>query len=331
MASVQWLRHCKLTVATEQANGNDNVSAIDLSQFRVRFVIDQAVTGKPCSAEITIYNVSKSTVDSIPYPTNQEVQDKKIIVILEAGYQENNGVIFRGELYWKSVGRESETDTFMRLVAATGDTALQYSVVNASLKKGSTQKDFFELVSKQLVENGLEVSKAPQQLMMTRLPRGKTVFRMSKDALDMIASTNSINWGVGTQGLVCVSKKPVQDDNQEVVVLNANSGLIGRPRLTPSGVEIQCLLNPKIDIGTIIQINNKSIQRNSYQTNYGAFVENLPTTDAYVDADGLYQVIARQHTGDNRGNEWYTTVMCIGLDATTPINPDVYNFMDNGI
>lgn len=50
----QWLRYFRLVVAVDK----DNQQAIDLSEFRCKFRISQAVIGKPCTAEITVYNVS---------------------------------------------------------------------------------------------------------------------------------------------------------------------------------------------------------------------------------------------------------------------------------
>ena len=52
----QWLRYFRLVIATDK----NNQQAIDLSEFRCKFHISQAVIGKPCTAEITVYNVSKT-------------------------------------------------------------------------------------------------------------------------------------------------------------------------------------------------------------------------------------------------------------------------------
>ena len=49
----QWLRYFRLVVAVDK----DNQQAIDLSEFRCKIRLSQAVIGKPCTAENTVYNV----------------------------------------------------------------------------------------------------------------------------------------------------------------------------------------------------------------------------------------------------------------------------------
>ena len=163
----QWLRYFRLVVAVDK----DNQQAIDLSEFRCKFRISQAVIGKPCTAEITVYNVSQETVNRLGIGTNV-IENQGMRVIIEAGYQNHHGIIFQGDLWWKSVGRESETETFMRLVAATGDRARQYAVVNVSVAKGASQREIFDKVVAAMKEKGVDSKQIPKiQFMDSRLPR----------------------------------------------------------------------------------------------------------------------------------------------------------------
>lgn len=318
----QWLRYFKLYVSTD----GSNKEAIDLSDYRVKFKISQAIVGKPCTAEITVYNVSTSTVNQIGLKTNS-ISNKKIKVIIEAGYQENHSVIFQGDLWWKSEGRESTTDTFMRLVAATGDRSHQYAVVNLSIPKGASQEEVFNAVMGTMSNYDVTVDKKPS-LMDAKLPRGKVMFSMSADAMSKIADTNNFLWAYGTNGFVAIRKDATKEASEQVTVVNVSTGMINRPTLTPDGVEVQALLLPHIDVGSIIQIDNSSIQRSSYNTEVstGALSSNLAVTNDMISADGLYRVLAREHVGDTRGNEWYTTMICSGVNAsqqpmtTTSIN-----------
>lgn len=325
--SAKWLRYFRLVVSVD----GSNTQALDLSAFRCVFKISQAVIGKPCTAEITVYNVAKSTVDRIQVPTNQVVGSKRLKVILEAGYQDDHSVIFQGDLWWKSVGRENETDTFMRLVAASGDRAHQYAVVNASIPKGASQEEVFSAVAASMAEKGVEVGSKPT-FMATKLPRGKVLYAMSSDAMQGIADTNSFDWGYTASGLVAIRKDQSYDPNEEVIVLNAKTGMLGRPMLTVDGVEVESLLLPRADIGTLIQIDNRTIQRQSYDTTVstGAVQSNMAVTDDMTSADGLYRVVGREHSGDTRGNEWRTKLVCFGVNAAqTPLTPTSLNNIPN--
>lgn len=323
----QWLRYFRLVVASDESNQQ----AIDLSEFRCKFRISQAVIGKPCTAEITVYNVSKETVDKLGVGTNQ-IENKGMRVIIEAGYQDHHGIIFQGDLWWKSTGRESETETFMRLVAATGDRARQYAVMNVSVAKGSTQEDIFKKVCSVMKAKGVDSKNVSVPFMDTRLPRGKVLFKMATDAMNGIADTNNFDWGYGVDGFVAVPKDPVFNQNETVIVLNSDTGLIGRPELDEDGLDVQALLNPKLEIGTLIQIDNASVQRNSYDTTVseGAVKKNLAVTDDFLSADGIYRVISREHVGDTRGDDWYTNLIVVGVSsATQPIAPSVFTYTLN--
>lgn len=323
----QWMRYFRLVIATDK----NNQQAIDLSEFRCKFHISQAVIGKPCTAEITVYNVSKETVDKLGIGTNK-IEDSGMKVIIEAGYKDNHGIIFQGDLWWKSTGRENETETFMKLVAATGDKARQYAVVNVSVAKGATQQTIFKKVCEAMKSKGVDVKNASVPFMDTRLPRGKVLFKMATDAMNGIADTNNFDWGYGVDGLVAIPKAPVFNQNESVIVLNADTGLIGRPELDEEGLDVQALLNPKLEIGTLIQIDNASVQRNSYDTTVseGAYQRNMAVTDDFLSADGIYRVISREHIGDTRGDEWYTSLIVVGVSsASQPIAPSVFTFTSN--
>lgn len=328
MDYAQWIRYFKLTVAVD----GTNTAALDLSDYRVRFSISQAVVGKPTTADITIYNVAQSTVDQIQFPTNQEVGNKRLKVIIEAGYQNEHAIIFQGDLWWESVGRESETDTFMRLIAATGDTAHQYAVVNASIPAGATQEQVFTVIAQSMAEKGVESAGIPQELATTtKLPRGKVIYGMSAKAMQGLADTNNFLWGYGTNGLIAIPKTPSYDAQSDVVVLTSATGLIGRPKLTVNGVEFQCLLNPRIDVGSFVQIDNKSIQRNAYDTSAKPSLDkNDATLDVRISEDGLYRVISREVVGDTRGNEWYLNLIADGVNAAvTTRSPTITNSFVN--
>lgn len=329
--ATQWLRFCKLTVARESAKGGNQqpIEAIDLSQFRIKFLIDQATTSKPTTAEITIYNVSQDTIKKIPAPDNASIKSEQILVTLEAGYQENHGIVFRGYLWWKTVGRESQTETYLTLVCSSGSRASQFATVNASIPKGATQSDVFKVVAKSMQENGV-TAKEPV-LMATELPRGKVIYKMTKEAMQGLADTNAFDWYIGSDGFLAVPKDDSFDPASEAVVLNSDTGMIGRPQMTTLGVNVECLLNPKLNVGVIVKIENSKIIREAYQTEVStsAMMSNFASTDYYESVDGYYKIIARQHVGDNRGNEWTTSLICTAVKGNQPLTPTVYNFTPN--
>ena len=323
----QWLRYFRLTVAVDDTN----TEALDLSDFRVRFAITQRLASRPTTAEITVYNVSQTTVDAIQVPTNELVKNSRLHVILEAGYEEDHAIIFQGDLWWKSTGRESETDTYMKLIAAAGDRAHQYAVVNLSLPKGATQDQVFSAVAASMQEKGVAPPVNRPTLMATKLPRGKVLYSMAAEAMQGIADTNNFEWCYGTNGLIAVPKEHIYDPDEDVIVLDSTTGLIGRPTVTVDGVEIQCLLNPRLDVGSLVQIDQKLVQTQTWSTesSEGAVQANMASSDAMIAADGIYRVFSREFVGDTRGTEWYANLMAYGVNAQRPITPAVNQTFPN--
>lgn len=117
----QWLRYCKLTVA----GGGDSV---DLSQLRIRFQVTQHNLQSPNAADITITNLSDQTV--------KRIKGEGTEVTLEAGYEENPGLIFKGQIIQKRSGRENPVDTYLNIIAQGGDQAYNHAVVSKTLAAG---------------------------------------------------------------------------------------------------------------------------------------------------------------------------------------------------
>lgn len=322
--NTQWLRRCKLFVQ----RGKNKQEAIDLSDFRIKFEVTQRTLGQPQTATITVYNVAQSTMDSFQLPVNTDVRASGVKVVLSAGYEFNESIIFNGDLWWKSQGRESETDTFLKLIASTGDVAHQYAVINRSFQKGTTQVQIFRETQKVMVEYGVgAAADAPEYLLKSSLPRGKVVYMKAHDVLDLMGRTNNFNWGYGNDRIITVPKEAVYSPSEQVVVLNAETGLIGRPEQTPNGIDMVCLLNPLIQHGSLVQIDNKSIQRGAVNTarTQEALVSNFNQNDSMIDMDGIYRVVARTHSGDTRGNEWYTKMTCISVSGKRPMSASNMN------
>ena len=118
---------------------------------------------------------------------------------------------------------------------------------------------------------------------------------------------------------------------EDVIVLDSTTGLIGRPTVTVDGVEIQCLLNPRLDVGSLVQIDQKLVQTQTWSTesSEGAVQANMASSDAMIAADGIYRVFSREFVGDTRGTEWYANLMAYGVNAQRPITPAVNQTFPN--
>lgn len=299
--SRQYLRTCSLIVSGKDLNG------LDLSELRIKFAVKRSDTMTPNVADIRVYNVEEQTA--------LRIRKEFTRVILQAGYDGNYGVIFQGNIKQVIISRESATDNFIDIIAGDGDRAYNFAAINKSIAKGSTQKDQVTAALDTMSDKGVTAGHLGE-LGPTQLPRGKVMYGSSREYLRNTAQTNDSSWSIQDGKVNFVSKSSYLPG--ERVVLTSKTGMIGTPQQTNEGVNVKCLLNPNIQIATRVQIDNASIQRYKINLSVPNSPANIP---APLTADGVYYVLVVEHTGDNRGVEWYSSLICLNIDVTTnPLN-----------
>jgi hypothetical protein len=289
----QYIRAFTLLVSNSQGQG------IDLSALRVKFQVKQSSAETPNEADIRIYNLSRETA--------VKVQSEYTGVVIQAGYSGNYGVIFKGNIKQVIIGRESATDTFVDIIAGDGDLFYNYAIVNTTIAKNSTQQDQVNACIKS--GSALGVTAGANSLIFgtPSLPRGKTMFGNTRNYLRDSAQTANMGWSIQNGQLVFV---PLQKYLPGTAVqINEKTGMIGTPQQTNEGVNVKCLINPLIQISGRIQLQNYEIARLRINLTLNP---NLQTnTAAPLASNGIYYVLAMEHTGDTRGLEWYTKLICL--------------------
>ena len=294
----QFLRRASLIVA-------DDANGIDLSGLRIVFATRQWSRTTPNTANIRVYNVSRETVE--------KVQGEFTRVVLQVGYEDGAfGAIFDGTIVQVKDGREDAASTYLDLIASDGDAGYNFSLVGFALAAGSTPLQQRAALLNAMVEHGITVGYVPDEFGDRALPRGKVFHGMARDFLDQLAEQTNTTWTIQNGQLDFVpvtSYKP-----GDAVVVNAETGMIGLPEQTAGGIVVRTLINPEYRVNGRIQLNNKSIQQQTINTDIDGVKSNafLPNPDA----DGFYRIIMIENEGDTRGNEWYSTLTCIGLDQT---------------
>ncbi len=301
----QWLRTCSL-IAVAGTKG------LDLSQFRIRFSIRAMDYESPNNAEIRVYNLKDSTVKEL-VQSGEYTQ-----VILQVGYQDTQpGVIFSGSIKQFRRGKETNTDTYLDILAADGDIDYNNAVVSTTVAAGATQGDVINAVVKQMPNTAIGYLPDLTGSNPQALPRSKVMFGMARVHLRNAARSIGATWSLQNGKLVMI---PLQGYlPNEAVQVNTQTGMIGMPEQTDLGIRIRTLINPRIQIGQLVQINNKDINQL-----YGLNGNVVPfdqwagiqwasrTTD-----DGYYRAYVLEYEGDTRGNEWYCNMTCLAVDYSS--------------
>jgi hypothetical protein len=309
--STQYFRNVSLIVAP--ANGS---LALELNEFHFNFWVRRGDNQTPNSLTVRIYNLSRETAQQLSNAPTSEFSR----VVLQCGYiglpgeQPFLGTIFDGNIKYVNTGNETAKDSFIEIVAADGDSAYNFAFVNITLAAGSTHTDQINAclaAMSQVRPDGITGGYIPTYT--TPLPYGKTMFGLARDYLRDISKTVQASWSIQDGQLQLVPLDGYLPN--EAIDLNSATGLIGFPQRTLSGLQVRCLINPQIKIGGRIRINNAYVQGLTYSLTTGGNAGIFPSSIA-IDADGYYRVLWVEHTGDTRGNQWYSDLICISLDAS---------------
>ncbi len=295
----QWLRKCVLKI---EGAGED----IDMSELRIRFQVEGALTDFSNIAYISVTNLSDRTA--------QKIHEEGKQVTLEAGYEDGYGIIFKGNIFQKrGNARETPTEKVFQITGKSGDRGLVYGVVNKTLSAGHTWRDQVDVALDVLKPFGITAGHIADLGSQT-FPRARSLFGQARDLLRTITQSTGTTFHIADQKLNIVKSNETLPG--EAFVLNSNTGMIGMPVQTLGGVQVRMLLNPRVAPGTRLKIDQKSIVQAQLDPSGtpGSYVNNM--SFPALATDGLYKVVTRDHIGDTRGQPWYTDVSCVSLNES---------------
>jgi hypothetical protein len=298
----QYLRTFSLIVSNAAGNG------LDLSALRVKFSVKRTSLETPNAADIRIYNLSHETAI--------KVRSEYKTVTLQAGYVGNTGVIFKGNIKQVILGRESATDNFVDIIAGDGALGYNYAIVNQSLSAaagGVSQNDQIKAIGPSMAALGVSIGVNSGVASIPKLPRGKTIHGSAKNQLRRIAQTNQCDWSIQNNQVIMIPKNSYLPGT--AVLITAATGMIGTPNQTNEGVNVRCFINPKIQIAGRVQLDNATIAR--VRIDLTVRPNSTTNTAAPLASNGTYVAIAIEQTGDTRGVEWYSTLICNYIDNNT--------------
>lgn len=306
----QYLRKVRLIVGGTNAPGvaANPDAGIDLSELHIRFQVRNTTAQTLKRAEIRIYNLNQDTA--------RKIQNEFTRVELSAGYGDQVGLIFQGQIAQIQVGRENATDSYVHIFAQDGDAAYNFATTNRTLAKGWTPDQMYSALLQDLSSFGVTAGYKPD-FSAESASRGMACYGMTRDHLRNLAEQQGCEWNIEDGKVNFVKLSSFIPG--EAVVLNSASGMIGTPEMTIQGLMVRSLLNSNIKSGGQVKIDNASIASLTINIPY-AGNEVVPGTDA----DGFYTSRVVQHVGDTRGLEWYTSMICVAVDGTAPaVGPTV--------
>lgn len=287
--------------------------------------------------DIEFTNFQFAYADMSIYNCNAETQQTLIkqydTLSIYAGYQatanQQNQLLFKGEIFQPSWDRRNVVDFRLGLRAMIGLKQLGYNFNNFAMGPNSSQAD---VVAKIAQECSAAVGQVDNDtLNKVRSVRGQIVYGRPMDILTKIAQANNLYFWVDENGINIRSLSsqgqagPVNElgesDAEQASIIysppltggssaaadsSISYSLLGTPQQTPEGVSFTVLMDGRIKIGTVIQLKNTAIITQALTPGQGY--------PPILSADGRYIVRSFHHEGDTRGNPWYTHVDALTLN-----------------
>lgn len=310
----QWLRQISLAVYSSTGGGQQQ-QGLELAQLRTTFNVHKNTITTPNILDAKVFNLSPQTMSKI-------TQFGRIQ--LSAGYKfAQYGLIFDGQVIQYRIGRENPTDTYMEIKAADGEllnSATSFHRFEAGTKESVPLQQFVKDIG--IPAGFISAGVGIQTLLRPLIVAGNT----RKYMRDLMLKYNANCFAENGQLHVVQQREYLPG---EAVVLSPQTGLINIPETTPEGIQIRCLLNPRLKVGGLVKLDKKFISGIAYvpggQTmtyaqgveagalNYeqGGVPVPVPTSPT-----GTYKIYNIEVSGDTRGQPWYMDLICLGVDSS---------------
>ncbi len=285
----QYKRVYDLTIIA--ADGESHV----IRDLRINFEITKSVLGFPNLAKIVLYNPNGDTLSAL--------QKKFTKVVLNAGYEGNVRLLFKGELR-NVFQNKASTDRLITLFAGDG----QRDWENALFNKTFTENISVSTVIDDVLNSFTEITKGVIEGLPTTPDklRGQTLSGSSKDILDEYASEYGFNWSIQDGEVIILPiNQPITGDT--AVLINAATGMIGSPTVTEIGADVNTLLNTQLVPNRLFKI--ESVNANIQLGN--TFFRNISRTSA----EGVYKIQETLFKGDSREGDWLSSVKGISINV----------------
>jgi hypothetical protein len=234
---VTFQRAYRLTIGTVDIDAR---AGVGLNALRIAFSVERDAKRVPNNAEVAIWNLAESTRLGLAKLVNVPVR-------LEAGYVEDVGVIFHGDLRTARSRREGP-DIVTRVSGGDGESKIKTARINRTFAAGTPIGTVLRELGKALGVGegnlrqffGAKLANGSNKLTRALTLRG-TVY----DELESITRSCGLSWSVQDSALqIRETGQPVGD--RRGPLLRPDTGLIGE-----------------------VAVETKTFQRPLYQTAYG--------------------------------------------------------------
>lgn len=307
------------TPTPESSNPQDG-SGLELGALRVTFNVHKRTQQTPDLFEARVYNLS-------PQTRQQIIQFGR--VQLSVGYKYSSfGMVFDGTVVQYRHGKENAVDTYLDIIAGDGD-KMNNATTFRRFPAGTQEKDVLNTLAQ---DTGFPIGFLSNNVGTQSLVRPWVIAGGTMQYMREIAQKYGADYWVDRSQLYIMKSGEYLPD--EAVVLSPTTGMVGIPEDTPNGIQVRCLINPRIQLGGRVKLDSTLISGVAFQpggqemtgtqfqggqtaARYGSPLE-IPQPTSPT---GDYKIVMMEISGDTRGRPWYMDLVCVALDGQGNVIP----------
>jgi hypothetical protein len=213
--------------------------------FRIVFEITKTDTREPNTAKIEIYNLANTTASKIG--------KRDDIVILEAGYGDVIDRLYVGDITRTEIKRQG-VNRITTIECGTAANAMRTKKMNEGFAAGTKTKDIFAKAAESLGLPLGDIEGIDED--EDEAVNGFSASGLVANTLDKIVGKSGAQWSVQDGALTVQSANPTI---KTAVLLTPQSGLIGAPEITDTGIKFKSLLISKIAPTRFVQIESENM------------------------------------------------------------------------
>lgn len=260
--------------------------AISIMDHRITFEITKSLKQEENEAKIEIYNLSSDI--------RKKIVLEESTAQLFAGYSQNQGLVQIGQGTVCQISTvQDKVDTISRILMKDGLSNIKNNPLSIAYENDVTLQEVLSKVAKEC-KLGLKIN----GLATATIKGGFVMLGDMTTELNTLGASFGFTWSIQNNVLFVCAKK--QNTTTQVVLLTPSTGLIMNPeaikqvsqslrklkdsRQILSDVnlfKVQALLQPQLQANDIIAVESNEL-------------------------NGKFRIARLTHTGDTRGNDWYT-------------------------
>jgi hypothetical protein len=187
--------------------------------LRIAFEVNRDEKRTPNNVSIQVYNLPEPIFESL-------AAKPSVSVSLEAGYVDDVGVLFLGDLRSASTRREGP-DLITTIAGGDGENAIKSARINRTFKRGTSVRDVLRGLGSAL---GVQAGNLNSVALTGALPHARTCCGLAADELEEFCRTQGLRWSVQDSALqIRTEGEPLAETQGPL--LRADSGLIGEPEV----------------------------------------------------------------------------------------------------